>query len=253
MLRWRLPLGILIIVVLVGLCWLDHLAEIRRSGFPPGIWLIGVAALLGVMASHEVLYLADAAGLRPVPWAVYCGNVLLIAAAWVPSVCRAGEDRSQLVNSGAWPLFALAMGVVLLLITEMARYEKPGGVTANVAAGVLALVYVGVMLGFAVQLRMTWGIGALASLVICTKMGDTGAYTVGRLIGRHKMAPVLSPGKTIEGALGALAFACLGSWVTFRWLIPRLQPEGGQMEPWWSWVMFGNPISQRKPYQHRYV
>ena len=41
---------------------------------------------------------------------------------------------------------------------------------------------------------------ALAALVIVVKMGDIGAYTVGRLFGRHKMAPVLSPGKTWEGA-----------------------------------------------------
>jgi phosphatidate cytidylyltransferase len=57
-------------------------------------------------------------------------------------------------------------------------------------------------------------------LVIVVKMGDTGAYTVGRLIGRHKMAPRLSPGKTIEGAAGAILFACLGGWLSFRYLGP---------------------------------
>ena len=67
------------------------------------------------------------------------------------------------------------------------------------------------------QLRIVWGVGALAAWVIVVKMGDTGAYTVGRLIGRHKMAPLISPGKTIEGAVGALAFSCLGSWLAFQW------------------------------------
>ena len=75
------------------------------------------------------------------------------------------------------------------------------------------------MLGFAVQLRLWWGVAALASWIIVVKMGDIGAYTVGRLIGRHKMAPLISPGKTMEGAVGALAFSCFGSWLTFHWLV----------------------------------
>ena len=239
MLRWRILLGIAIVALLVGLCWVDHLAEIHGWRLPVGIWLIGVASTLAVLASHEVLYLAGAGGLRPVPWVVYCGNVLLIAAAWVPCVLDGSPDGSPSVSSGAWPVFALAVGVVCVLLAEMHRYEKPGGVTANVAAAVFSLVYVGVMLGFAVQLRMAFGVGALASLVICTKMGDTGAYTVGRLIGRHKMAPVLSPGKTIEGAIGGLAFACLGSWATLRWLIPRMLPGSSHAEPWWSCIALG--------------
>ena len=44
-------------------------------------------------------------------------------------------------------------------------------------------------------------------------MGDIGAYTVGRLIGRHKMAPVLSPGKTYEGAVGGIVFRLRGAWL----------------------------------------
>ena len=76
------------------------------------------------------------------------------------------------------------------------------------------------MLDCAVLLRLAAGIGALAAWIIVVKMGDTGAYTVGRLIGRHKMAPLISPGKTIEGAVGALVFSCLGSWLRFDWLVP---------------------------------
>jgi phosphatidate cytidylyltransferase len=74
------------------------------------------------------------------------------------------------------------------------------------------------MLFFIAQLRMAFGIGALASLVIVVKMGDTGAYTIGRLFGRHKMAPLVSPGKTIEGAVGAIVFACVGAWLSFHFL-----------------------------------
>jgi len=98
---------------------------------------------------------------------------------------------------------------------------------------------VGVLFSFLIQLRLMWGIGALASLIIVVKMGDTGAYTVGRLIGRRKMAPVLSPGKTIEGAVGALAFACFGAYAAFQWLVPALATGEGHASTAWGWLPFG--------------
>ena len=235
MLRWRLLLGTLIIGGLVGLCRLDDLAE-KQYGAVPGIWLLPLAALLAVAAGTEVLSLAGAAGMRPLPWAVHGGNLLLVAGNWVPLVCCSGAATRP---SMAPIACALAAGVLLIFVGEMRRYEKPGGVTANVAAGVFALVYVGVMLSFMVQLRLLWGVAGLASLLIVTKTGDIGAYTIGRLFGRHKMAPVLSPGKTIEGAIGALTFACLASWAVFSWLIPSLVGDDWGPGPCWGWVAFG--------------
>ena len=230
MLHWRLLLGTLLIAALVGLCWLDRYAAV------PGIWLFPVAMLLTVTASGEVLQLARAGGMRPVPWAVYCGNLLLIAGAWIPRACSCGAEGTLSVGGEVWLPAALGVAAILVLGGEIRRFEKPGGATANVAAGVFALVYVGLMFALVVQLRMSWGIIALASLMIAVKTGDTGAYMVGRLIGRHKLAPVLSPGKTIEGAVGGLAFACLGAWATFQFLAPLL---GGNPGHWWGWILFG--------------
>ena len=70
-------------------------------------------------------------------------------------------------------------------------------------------------------------------------MGDTGAYTVGRLIGRHKMAPRISPGKTMEGAIGALVFACVGSWAAFRWIVPLAIRDSVTHAALWGWLAFG--------------
>jgi phosphatidate cytidylyltransferase len=115
---------------------------------------------------------------------------------------------------------ALAVSVVLALLAEMTRYEGPGRVTENIAAALFAILYLGLMLGFAVRLRLAWGIGALASLVIVVKMGDTGAYFCGKAFGRHRMTPRLSPSKTIEGAIGSILFSVLASWAVFEWLVP---------------------------------
>jgi len=214
----------------------------------PGIVLFPVAVLLAVLASAETLHLASAAGLHPVASAVYGGNLLIIIGCWSPvfwsSMIEHDLDwpaSSVIFLLAAYyrPSLALAIGVLLAFAGEMRRYERPGSVTANLAAAVLALVYVGLMLSFVVQLRLMWGIVALASLVIVVKMGDIGAYSVGRLVGRHKMAPTLSPGKTVEGAIGSLAFGCLGSWATFCCLIPWLGVEHAECGFRSNWLAFG--------------
>jgi phosphatidate cytidylyltransferase len=82
-------------------------------------------------------------------------------------------------------------------------------------------------------------VGALASLIIVVKLGDIGAFLAGRLMGHHKMSPVLSPGKTIEGAIGAIFFACLGAWLCWRFLLPVMNIAGVTSGPYWAWIPFG--------------
>jgi len=133
----------------------------------------------------------------------------------------------------------------VLFLVEICRYRKPGGAAANLAGGVLAFLYIGVMLRLAVSIRSFGGIGAWGSWIAAVKMGDTGAYCVGRLIGRRKMAPYLSPGKTLEGAVGALAFACLGAWAALDWWAARASPGVFPLHseaaafPCWAWSVYG--------------
>jgi phosphatidate cytidylyltransferase len=241
MLHWRLTLGTLMIAALVGLCWLDHFATI------PGTWLFPVAVAASLMATTEFLDLAARAQLHPLRWAVYWGNLLLVVSSWVAMFeqCWLKGFLPELgLAAYAWEsalLLALGVAVLLVLFGELARYEKPGGNLANMAVGIFAIVYIGLMLCLAVQLRIVWGVGALASWIIVVKSGDIGAYTVGRLIGRHKMAPKISPGKTVEGAVGALAFSCLGAWLTFDQLLPKCDCVANWVEPgrWYGWIAFG--------------
>jgi phosphatidate cytidylyltransferase len=58
---------------------------------------------------------------------------------------------------------------------------------------------------------------ALVSLIATVKMSDTGQYWMGRMFGRHKLAPAVSPGKTWEGALGGVLFAIGTAWLIFTW------------------------------------
>ena len=249
MLRTRLIVGTLLIAVLVGLSWLDHLAAI------PGMWLAPALIALVVLATQELLGLWTPSGLKPIAPVVHLGNLLVLLSPWVPIACAlAGYAApSQPVTAptpswscsaaDGWSLGALALAIVLALLAEMARYEKPGRVTTDLAAAVFAMTYLGFMLSFVVRLRLGWGIGALASLVIVVKMGDTGAYFFGKTIGRHRMAPTLSPSKTVEGAIGAILFSCLASWAVFRWLVPiTTLPDvrsPAAFGPVWGAIIFG--------------
>jgi phosphatidate cytidylyltransferase len=242
MLRWRLLLGILLIAALVALCWLDHRATL------PGVWLLPLALVATVLATKEVLDLAASAQMRPVGWAAYCGNLLLVSGSWLvmlhPFLWTPWRFVSEFefLSPGAWAmilLLSLGAALLLLLLGGMWRYRAPGGTLANLGAGTFALIYVGFLLNFAVQLRVFWGIAALASWVIVVKAGDIGAYTVGRLFGRHKMAPLISPGKTLEGAGGALLFSCVAAWATFAWLVPQIAPDWIEPGRTGGWLVFG--------------
>lgn len=235
MLRWRLLLGTLFIAAIVALLWFDH----RQP--TPGLVLLPLALTLSVLATREVLWLLSARDLRPLPGVLYAGNLAIVAsnaaAMWWPS----GWPAEPLGRLG-WPLAAFGLAGLAVFLGEMRRYERPGRVMEQLATAIFGLFYVGVLLSFVAQMRLlgsgSLGVPAIASLVIVVKMCDTGAYTVGRLFGRHKMAPVLSPGKTLEGAAGGLAFACLGSWLAFRYLVPGGPSTTGLVGSW-GWLIYG--------------
>lgn len=233
MLRWRILLGVGLIAALVALLVLD-----QRVG-PPGMWLLVIALALGHAGAEELITLLTTAGRRPLGIVIYTGTLLVIVSNAVPMLWPAADGPP--LAWLAWPLLAFVASLFIALVAEMRRYEQPGGVIANVALAVFAIAYLGLTTSFAIQLRLLGGpddgIVALAALVIVVKMGDTGAYTVGRLFGRHKMAPLLSPGKTWEGAAGAVASACLGAWLAFHLLSRAMGHTLGQAS--WSWLLFG--------------
>lgn len=234
MLRWRLLLGTLLIAAVVALGWLDDRSRL------PGIALFPLLAIFTWLATGEMLRLLQAAGTRPIGWVAYVGNLALISVAWATSLSHyvltqasaKGESAGNGDSAAVSLLLTLAGSLLVAFLAEMRRYEGPGGTIANLGAAVLAMAYVGLLSSFMILLRMRWGIAALATLVVVVKFSDIGAYTVGRLVGRTKLAPRLSPGKTVEGGLGALVFGCFGAWLVFTGF-------GFPSHQWWRWIVFG--------------
>jgi phosphatidate cytidylyltransferase len=209
MLRWRIVLGILFVGALVGLCYLDSVSA------RPGMWLSPLVALLALAGARELLDMFALRGLHPWRGGIYLGNLAIVASSLLPLTFPDAVPSS--LNPSLWPLLVTALSLGVLFFGEMRRYEGPGTVTIHLGLGTFCLAYVGLLLVVLAQLRFLGGpksgLFGLLVMIAVVKMGDIGAYTVGRLIGRHKMAPKISPGKTWEGAAGALAFSALAAWL----------------------------------------
>lgn len=104
------------------------------------------------------------------------------------------------------------MNLIIVLIAMMFVYvfSYPKYHAEQVMAAFFGVVYVGVMLSYIYQTRMIRDGAFLVWLIFLCSWGcDTCAYCVGMLIGKHKMSPVLSPKKSVEGAVGGVVGAAL--------------------------------------------
>jgi len=252
MLSRRLSFGTLIVAVVIGLCWLD--ISISQYGFtkeiiwlPKGIVLLPAYLVCLVFMTREVLRLLNAAGLKPLASSVYLGTLFIAISCWIANVIQQYnlDVLKNTTSKGGWEwaatasftaLLAVACGVILAFAAEMRRYSHPGGVTINLAGAVFTFAYLGLLSCFMIQLHMAYGIEAILSLVIVTKMCDTGAFTFGKLFGRYRITPALSPGKTLEGVVGGIIFACAGSWFWFDGVLPYF---GKAPTPFIGWTSFG--------------
>ena len=139
---------------------------------------------------------------------------LILAAVYLQ--VASGWPLTHLVYGGweplpLWPLIPLLVLTALLF--------RAGDFARDVPAAAVTLVgtlYLGGLGGCIAALRVMrpvergpWRIVLLLAIVMAA---DTAAYFVGRALGRHKLAPTISPGKTIEGAVGGLAGGVIGAW-----------------------------------------
>lgn len=99
-------------------------------------------------------------------------------------------------------MFVMALLIILMFVYV---FSYPKYEAKDVMAVFFGMFYVAVMLSYVYQIRMlTNGVFLAFLIFICSWGCDTCAYCVGVLIGKHKMAPVLSPKKSIEGAVGGV-------------------------------------------------
>jgi phosphatidate cytidylyltransferase len=124
---------------------------------------------------------------------VGCG--ILVAAAVV-------SGQPQVLGAG------LALVVILGLVLPLVRTTDPLGATQRLGLSLLGVLYFGFLTGHIVLLRAGEDGWRWVLFTVFTAMGsDSGGYFAGRAFGRHKLAPTVSPSKTVEGGIGAIAGA----------------------------------------------
>lgn len=190
--------------IVLGLVWLG-------SG-----WLLALLLVTGLVGLHE--YFALTRPLRPIVFAGYVGLVCALGGA------SAGGLRWLLGG------FALTLPFAFLL-KGLAGTRQPTAV--SIGATVLGVAWIGLGLGHLFLLRDIPEHGRLAvfTVLIAIFASDTAAFFAGRLVGRHRMAPTISPGKTWEGFLFGSAAAVFVAWIALY--------EQGFLDGWRSLVLGG--------------
>lgn len=114
--------------------------------------------------------------------------------------------------------------VLGLCVRQFVSKKNTAGIVA-ISTTLFGLMYVPWLLNFIQKINYFPGVDGryyVLYFILVTKFSDSGAYIVGSLIGRHKMIPRISPGKTWEGFAGAIVVAAGASYLFAHWAGPRL-------------------------------
>jgi phosphatidate cytidylyltransferase len=193
--RKLLP-SIAVSISLVALVWFA--LAYQRAIFA---LLVTVAVVLGIRELNKAF---TAVEIQIPLWSLTTAAVGLCASTWL-----GGISGLAVATAIAFPCL-----LVLLLPRGTENFVK----TASASA--LALVYLPFLAGFLILLaRPSNGLERVMTFVVLVGCNDTFAYLTGVLIGKHPLAPKISPKKTIEGLLGSLVFTITGGALAFHFIM----------------------------------
>jgi phosphatidate cytidylyltransferase len=171
----RIAVSLVLLPLVLGIVWLG------------GWWLLAIAVVGGLMALHELYVMGR--GLRPIVLGGYIGLILTLVGA------ETGDS--------SWMVGGIFSTVLVAFVVFGFSDARPSA-TASISLTLLGVVWVGGGIASLILLREIPQNGRLVvfTVLIAVFADDTAAYFVGRTIGRHKMAPRISPGKSWEGFVG---------------------------------------------------
>ena len=167
-----------------------------------GWWLFGLAAVAAIVALHEYGRLVRP--LRPIVLAAYLGAVAMLSGA-----TQGGTT---------WALGGLVLAIGVTFVLHLLAETRPPA-TVAIGSTVLGTAWVGLGLAHVILLRELPHDGFLAVLTVLLAVwaSETLAYFAGKLVGRHKLAPVTSPGKTWEGLVaGSVAAVAVAFFALYE-------------------------------------
>jgi phosphatidate cytidylyltransferase len=242
-LRNRLTFGPLMLAGLFLLLWLDHKGQQWTVGAytyrnqPQGLAGLGLLALLLIIlpgAAIELARLFTAEHVRPYRVITIAGCAALLIHAFATQFPRFREIAASTL---VFILVFVMLGAALVRAMEKQTQDA----IVRMAGTVLALLYLGGLAWFLLALRVKGSQHVRGSTVLilmillCVKFTDIGAYFGGRALGRRKLIPWLSPGKTWEGLFfGLLTAAAVGAICS-----TQLTTRSGYEMTWYKGAIFG--------------
>jgi phosphatidate cytidylyltransferase len=180
--------------ILVVIPWIAFAIAIIVAG---GVYFALAMIGIGILCLREFHTMTER--LRPIQRAAYIAVPALVVAAYFGT-----SFNVLLVLAASFPvIFALGAG---------RRYRD--GVVGSMGVTLLGIVWIGIPLAHAVFLRELPDHGAalLVDVLVGTFAADTGAYATGRMFGSRRIAPNLSPNKTLEGLVGGFLIGTMAFW-----------------------------------------
>jgi phosphatidate cytidylyltransferase len=175
-----------------------------------------IAAVVALLAIHELLKLSQVYGIHPFHWPTYIFVGLFFALIAIPAA-------TPLLSTSGFTYIALSAAVFapfLFLSIGMRRAELASAFPAALVSS-FAFAYIALPLACLVQLREQWqGSFYLLYLLLVVWAGDIFAYFIGKSIGRHRMSPRISPHKTWEGAIASVAASVAVGLLMFHYAVP---------------------------------
>ena len=223
MLKYRLVFGTLMILVFLGLVLLDGRLDGSLTKAAPNAPIQAtiftlMIVLLAIPAQFELGNLIKQTGAHlfksvTIPVAM----LMAVAFYWAQFT-----DTHRFFT--AYILFVPAFSFLALFLVQALTFGTEGTIR-NISASLFSIIYLGLFCMFILGIRIFWGPWILLFFIFTIKSSDIGAYTLGRLFGKHKLCPRISPGKTWEGLAGAALFATGVSFVfsTFCGIMPGLR------------------------------
>ncbi len=212
-------LGPVLIAALIAVLWMDNhvdsvampawlgaawglLNEPSPQNFPPGTVLLVLGMIVAPLGARELARMFRTGGVPVKDW-----WLALAAIAGIVTFALVPRDAPAVPSAAL--VATIATGVMVGSILMHLRHRQTHGATAVAGATLFSFIYLGLMFGFVLALRREVSAWVVLGVLVVTKSCDIGAFFTGKAIGKHKLIPWLSPGKTWEGLFGGIALAAL--------------------------------------------
>ncbi|PIE21572.1 MAG: phosphatidate cytidylyltransferase [Arachnia propionica] len=200
----------LVVVAAVGLLYLPW-------------FFVAFMTLAFALGAHEVHVALQRLGMHSSIKVIITGTVVSVIGGYLAALQGLPIERTTLIVT------CLVATLIAALVARLAK--GPEGFVLDSAASALIIAYIPLP-GVFISLLMgeTQGNLRIVAIIACVVFADVGAYAVGSLLGRHKLAPRISPGKTWEGLIGGVALAGVAGLLSSLWFLAV---------DWWVGLILG--------------